>query len=526
MNRRGAVLPAMLLIAMSLLLLAVGVVHMVRAEVVSLAASESLEQSRMIMRSAVRAVGAKLQRERAVMLEGGTPVLQETIDLFETTTHQAVAVILPLGPHGEGVVAEAGKLDLNTASASMIAATGSVSEREARAIVGAREGRPGGRFDRLDDLLSVDGAGVDATRLYGDLGLLRVLSRVDGREESLGERTMDRLDLELGGGSPRLVDILTVTSFEPDVRLDGEPRRSLGDEAPNSGLGSSRAVEVFFDTMRDTLAERTGLSDEGRELVPIVVEAFSPQSETVFGSDDLIAEAIDGLTLIEGGWRMGLIDINHASIEVVRAIPGLSDEVARAIVDRRETVPEGDRFDRLWPVREGLVTYEDYAEPFNSITTRSLLWRVRIASGLVRLGEADESVETPLVWDVLFDCSVAPPRIVEVTDVSMVELLGQILAAAQKDSLATEEDAFTAINHDGEASSLLFDDPPLFEETALFDEEMLFDDAALFDDPALFDEEPMFNDPPLFSEDLPQPEDRGDPSSTAGPIGRWSPTGH
>ena len=141
MNHRGAVLPAMLLIAMSLLLLAVGVIHMVRAEVVSLGASESLEQSRLIMRSAVHAVGARLQLDREAMLQGGTPDLQGAFDLFETKTHQAVAILLPLGPHGERVVAEAGKLDLNTASASMIAATGSVSAIESEAIVAARAAR-------------------------------------------------------------------------------------------------------------------------------------------------------------------------------------------------------------------------------------------------------------------------------------------------------------------------------------------------------------------------------------------------
>lgn len=519
MNHRGAVLPAMLLIAMSLLLLAVGVIHMVRAEVVSLGASESLEQSRLIMRSAVHAVGARLQLDREAMLQGGTPDLQGAFDLFETKTHQAVAILLPLGPHGERVVAEAGKLDLNTASASMIAATGSVSVIESEAIVAARAARGGGRFDRLDDLLSVEGAGIDETRLYGDLNLLRVLSRVDGKEESLGERGMDRLDLELGSGSTRLIDLLTVTSFEPDLRADGEPRLTLSDDGVNGSSGTSGAVQVFFDTMRDTLAEREGLNDEGRDLVPIVVEAFSNQSESAFGSGDLIAEAIDGLTLIEGGWRMGRIDINHAPVEVVRALPGLSETVARSIVDHRETVPEGNRFDRLWPVREGFVTYDAYAEPFNFITTRSLLWRVRIAGGLVLLGDADESIEAPLVWEVLFDCSVSPPRVVEVTDVSMMELLGQMLAAADEETLVAVEEAETP-------SPGFFDDPLLFDDPPLFDDAPLFDEAALFDDVALFDEAPLFSAPLLFAEDDPQPEDLGDPSSTTGPIGRWSPTGH
>ena len=54
-RRRGVALAAVLLVGMGIMLLALGVIHLVRSEVAGLGAAEDLEQSRLLGRSAIRA---------------------------------------------------------------------------------------------------------------------------------------------------------------------------------------------------------------------------------------------------------------------------------------------------------------------------------------------------------------------------------------------------------------------------------------------------------------------------------------
>ena len=102
-HHRGAILASMLLVSLAILLVAAGIIHLVRADVVSAGSSESILQSRMNMRSAVRAYGLELIRQRDNMLLGRTPDIPEDIELFEVNGRLAVAWLIPLGPGEQGV---------------------------------------------------------------------------------------------------------------------------------------------------------------------------------------------------------------------------------------------------------------------------------------------------------------------------------------------------------------------------------------------------------------------------------------
>ena len=96
----------MLLVSLAILLVAAGTIHLVRADVVSAGSSESILQSRMNMRSAVRAYGLELISQRGEMFLGRAPDVPEDIELFEVNGQLAVARLIPLGPGGQRVVAE------------------------------------------------------------------------------------------------------------------------------------------------------------------------------------------------------------------------------------------------------------------------------------------------------------------------------------------------------------------------------------------------------------------------------------
>jgi competence protein ComEA len=85
-----------------------------------------------------------------------------------------LALALPLGPaaggcqRGEAPPATAPILDLNHATVRDLERLPAIGPRHARSIVASRTAR-GGRFDRLEDLLQIEGIGpetLDAIRPY------------------------------------------------------------------------------------------------------------------------------------------------------------------------------------------------------------------------------------------------------------------------------------------------------------------------------------------------------------------------
>ncbi len=569
-DRRGVALAAVLLVGMGIMLLALGVIHLVRSEVAGLGAAEDLEQSRLLGRSAIRAFAVELDREREFMLRGEAPRLPENIELFElddgSGSGVAVARLLPTGPGGTRVLAEAGRLDLNLVDAEALADTGFMTIEEARTVVAARSARPGGRFDSVFDLLSLVGdVSFSPARLHGPLDEISILSLVDAEEETTGERVLTRLDADLGAEVRGLADLLTVHAFEPDVCRDGLPRlvdgaassddvQSLALEdrdtvallekflgAGASGSGEATAGSGERRSARNRRRRESSEADPEPAIANSVGSELLPRLRSAQSSDrgDL-GLAYDSVTDVEGGWRNGLLDINTASTEALLGIEGIGPELAAAIVARRESLAADRRFDRLWPVAEGLVDLTEWDAIAPRITTRSLLWRMTIAVGFVQDDAVDESLEHPTVWEVVFDCGSQPPRVVELRDVTMLELVARIVAAESDDP----EFESTEIALDGSAGvdsgEGLFEEDPLFESSSLFDaspglfdgQPSLFEGDSLFgaeSEPAggsdLFDSErPLFGPENAGGSDDPEETGgSGGASKDRGPGGRWRP---
>ena len=560
---RGVALAAVLLVGMGIMLLALGVIHLVRSEVAVLGAAADLEQSRLLGRSAIRAVAVELSRARALMLRGETPRLPETIELFELDdgigSGVAIARILPTGPGGTILVAEAGRLDLNLVDAESLADTGYLNIEEARTVIAARTARPGGRFDSVLDLLSLVGdVSFSPSRMHGPLDEISILSQVDSDEETSGDRILTRLDADLGAEVRGLADLLTVNAFEPDVRRDGSPR--LVDGAATSEDVESLAIEgrdtaALLEKFLQSESPPDGDAPENSEGIINEVPIDSDGAEREAGprtadseGDGLLSRlrsvqslglgdlgvAYDSVTDSSSGWRNGLLDINTASTPALLGIRGIGPELAAAIVARRESVPANRRFDRVWPVVEGLVDAKEWDEIAPRITTRSLLWRVTLAVGLVRDGDVGESLEHPTVWEVVFDCGSVPPRVVELRDVTMLELVAKLLAARSDESDgqpagdlngSSPGDGSPGISEEGdlfESSSLFDESPSLFdEEPSLFEEGSLFGEVASpFEDSNLFDAEKSLFAPNAGDA---EPVGSGGVSRDRGPGGRWRP---
>ncbi|MAH66801.1 MAG: hypothetical protein CMJ27_10515 [Phycisphaerae bacterium] len=556
-NRHGVALVAVLLIGMGIMIVALGVIHLVRSDVASLGAAEDLEQSRLLARSAIRAVATELAQSRPAMLRGETPELPARIEILELETGNnariGVAMLLPVGPGGARLVAEAGRIDLNGVDAEGIADTGLVSMVEARTIVAARDARPGGRFESVLDLLSLKGdVAFTPERMLGPLDEIRILSRVDAEESSTGERILERLDADLGGDVRGLADLFTVNAFEPDVRFDGssrlDPDRAEPEAVADAGIedpATVRLLERFLGGGVDAAANRDreggrndrNASDAEDDRDPEIPASGGPMSRLrravrEDGADSGLA--LDAIARDPGAWRNGLLDINTASVAAMQSVEGIDPPLATAIAARRDSLAVDRRFSRLWPVEEGLVEPAIWDEVADRITTRSTVWRFVIAVG-IELEGADEGLETPTAWEVVLDCGSVPPRVVELRDVTMLELAARMVGIGAEDAdgpmIDAEEAAADAPPDDRFGDAPLFgDDPSLFDDGSMFDEEssmfdgersLFDDDSSLFDDPvSAFDVPDPFRDGPDSGTGSSPPVDR---NGDRGPGGRWRP---
>ena len=555
--RRGIAIAAVLLTGLGLLLVVLGLLHSVRAGVSSIGGTEDAIQIRLAARSAVRGFATILARDRDAMLSGRSPDPPASFELFELPGGDpgrlAVVRLIPVGPSGGLLAAEGGRLDLNSVDATALQATGLFSAREADVVIAARDARPGRRFDHVSDLLALEGDGaLGPTRVLGPLDEIAILSRVDEEPESAGERIRMRLDADLGSAIRPIADVFTVHSFEPDLDAEGRPRLRPGiDDSASEFVGRDETRDLVErvlagnpmgggtedpDEGEDESDESTARSEDDSDPLPTsseaLVSAVRRASSGLPAGD--VGTAFDRLTIHDGGWRNGLLDINTASIEALQGIPGIDSTLAAAIVARRDSVEDQRRFDRFWPVVEEIVTPEVWDEIVPRITTRSLLWRAILAVGSVPGDELDGPLQSPLAWEVLVDCGSPIPRIVELRDVTLLELTAHLMEAA------------------GEAESALSSDPSLEDDPSaesssrgLFDDAPLFDGAPLFDDPPLFDGDPLFNDAdlfqasPLFDPTAPggvpgdgfeDPEGAGNPDLPSaprdrGPGGRWRSSG-
>ncbi|MFM1833425.1 MAG: hypothetical protein RLZZ461_1741 [Planctomycetota bacterium] len=557
--RRGLALAAVLVVGLGLLLIAVGTLHLVRAEVSAIAAGEARVQSRFAARAAARALMTELAGQREAVLAGLPLDAPEALELFDLEGGDggrlAIARLLPVGTSGSRLVPEAGRLDLNVVDAEALIATGLFDRREAEAAIAARDARPSGRFASVLDLLALEGdAAIGPDRVLGSLEDLRILSRVDAMEEDLGERVAARLDADLGPSEEGLIDVLTVHAFEPDVRRDGSPRATANDASPDltslddatgrlvlAALGAATSGENPDRASRGGGRRRSGsraTAESNESPAPpestaeTTPDALGPRIAALAAGipDADVGLAYDAITRFDGGWRNGLLDINTAPASALRGINGIDPELAASIVARRDVIDDARRFDRFWPVAEGLVELSIWGGIVDRITTRSTVWRAVIAVGVVPADDVDAPLESPIVWEMVVDLGESRPRLVEVRDVTMLELVARIEAARLGDGSAIERGIgeFDGGIEDASSEGLfdespLFDDEPLFEDAPLFEDDPLFGDSPLFDDAPLFDAGSPFDDPPADrTGSSPRPAGAAGPRDR-GPGGRWRP---
>lgn len=510
-DRRGFILVAVLVVVLGAALVATMLVRYAGAENAVAAASAERAASRALAASGTEIVLAELDRQRADILEGRTPRLDDQYVIHESPTELGVMRLLPPRGGSELLVPVGGLLDLNRATAAQLAATGLLDLDEAERIVGHRSGRDGSRFRSVEDLLEVtDEEGVPLItpeRLMGPLDRFEPSVAILGLEQDRGERLLDALG---GDGEPVLLDVLTVHSFEPALQRSGVLRINL--DVPWSDELGRRMDDRFGEGTGESLERlMRSFAFEDDSAIVRVLRALEPEP------GDGWVEALDALTTDER-WQFGRVDLNTAPAAVLRSLEGLEPELADRIVRERNSLTAEELATPVWPLLRELLTPEVFQTNAGRLTNRCWIWRVRIAAGTVPVDEPDGAIETPVILDLTVDLAAPRPRLAALRDISGLEVGVRLLEG--RGDPGEGSPAMPGSEADGSSEEPF--------GSGLFDDlEPLFDDAPLFDDESFFTERES-----VFATDGPDPDEAGTgverPPSGPGdpderPGGRWSP---
>ena len=246
-----------------------------------------------------------------------------------------------------GLVDEASKLNLNTASRTMLEALPDMTPQLAGAILDWRDsnqnvGENGAEdetysrldpprraknapFETIDELRLVFGATLDL--LYGeDLNRNGVLDpNEDDGEESL---PVDDRNGQLRRG---LLDHLTVYSAQPNTRRDGSRRIDV-----TSTAARPRLSQLLMEKFGAARAGEINTAIQGRELTS-AAELMVRGRLTPAEYDQVHAD----LTASSGAVVRGLINLNTADEIVLACIPGIGAEGAQSVVNYRLSHPTG-----------------------------------------------------------------------------------------------------------------------------------------------------------------------------------------
>ncbi len=235
-----------------------------------------------------------------------------------------------------GAEDEASKINLNTAPKEVLMRLPRVTEEIADSIIDWRDAdsTPGAAgaessyyqglvppytcknqpFETIEELLYV--RGMTPEILFGEDANLN--GRLDPAEDDASENLPH--DNRDGRLDPGLYAFVTAVSQERNVTLEGEPRLNLN-TAPPQALAE---VGVPQAAMAQILQRRlTGPPFRSvMEILP-------------FMEREQFRRVVDFLTVADGETLRGLVNVNTAPLGVLLALPGMSQDTARRIIEYR-----------------------------------------------------------------------------------------------------------------------------------------------------------------------------------------------
>lgn len=458
--RRAVVLMAVM-IAVTMIAAAASIV-LLRADALVTRTGSSLRysQSRAAAWSGIRSAMAELADQREALLQGDSPTLTGTWTLIESKDAVGVVVrLIDLGAVGgpaEGtlVQAEGAKVNLNACNPELLGASGVVSADEAQRI-GAVRGAGG--LGSLADLSRDAAFTVD--RIYGRILAPETQTVAGGnaemapaapagpsgsgseRDAALSSAASGEPSGAAGGGaggagggakSSALADVCTVFSADPNVQVGiaADASKYQGMPRINLGLGwTEDLVEPITERFGKDAVETTKQLLQGgtkfksmKDVVAVFRQLNVPLRQ--WGS------LLDAFTTSADPFVIGRVDLLRAGEEVLRTVPGIDAASAARIVAVRDRLDGGARREITWPVVEGILTQEQFELAVDSLTNRSMQWRIMVEAGRVRRGaQQGQELTDRVVLECVLDVGGPRPRVAYLREVTALQAVRSMLSS-------------------------------------------------------------------------------------------------
>lgn len=283
-----------------------------------------------------------------------------------------------------GLISESGKLNINTANSEMLESLPGITSEMAAAIIDWRDpdsetttggaesdyyllldegyNAKNGPFESIEELRLVRDCNMEI--LFGeDVNVNGVLDPYenDGDENYPPDNADGVLDCGLA-------EYLTVFSREPNKRDDGSERINIQTQRDEL----NRFLEETFGGERSQQM-MSALGDNPQNMKS-VLEFYIRARLT----PEEFLRIHDALTVAEGEYIEGLVNINTASEQVLICVPGIDDESARLIVSSRQDKTSEERQSLAWIA--GVLEASSCIEAGPHLTTRTYQFRLDVAA--------------------------------------------------------------------------------------------------------------------------------------------------
>jgi hypothetical protein len=440
------VLLAVLLIVAITALAATTAIYFAMAERSAVAASERRVQARLAAWTGVQVIAAELAAQRGVLLAGGEPRVSAQGRVGEGGAADASAAAAggagaPAGEAWSWQLVK-GAMDVEAEGASA-GASAAVGVGEGFAPPPDEEPRPEAEAARLD--LNWAEAGMLAAAGLGERGAARVVAARGGGRRIGGVEELGAMGVVVPAGVLARFTVFAADAPEPvgvgaggasGAGAGGQGARVRLDDAWTPEGESALAKVLRAETVAALKAMVEATKGAGLRRDGAVVEGLLARNVPV----EEVARVLDAcLTGGDGaGVRLGRVDVNRATAEVLAAVPGLTAETAAAIVERRGRVAERERQSVAWLLTERVVEPPAFVKAVDWLTVRTMQWRVLVAGGreagdgvaVAGGGAAAAGGFERVVLEAVIDLAEAEVRIAELRDVTRWRRTGGGGAAA------------------------------------------------------------------------------------------------
>ncbi len=263
-----------------------------------------------------------------------------------------------------------------------------------------------GPLDTLDELLLV--RGFTPSLLYGEDSNMNWC--LDVNENDADERfPSDNADGKLDRGFSQF---LTVASYDPNEDNEGIPRTNLNlanDPLPQIELPGPLTNFIHqLRTNKQSVAHPVDLLDA--KLTWTNANGTKAELASGVGKDEL-GLVLDLFTTSRESRFDGLIDVNTASIAVLRTVQGIDEPLAESIVSGRRSISPERRSSLAWLLQEGIVDVPKFKEIAPLLTARSRQFSFHVVGYGVPSGRYR-------VLEVIIDVAGDEPRITYLRDLT------------------------------------------------------------------------------------------------------------